>query len=549
MDPSSLTMIGKYEIRGTLGRGAMGIVYDGWDPQIDRQVAIKTVRLLDVGDADAVEALARFKREAQAAGRLTHPNIVGVYDYGQTSEMAGGDIAYIVMEFVEGQSLKALLDAEERFPVGETVRVMEELLAGLQFSHARGVIHRDIKPANVMVTTDGRVKIADFGIARIESSSMTQAGTVMGTPAYMSPEQFMGQAVDARTDVYSSGVLLYQMLTGERPFEGSLTAIMHKVLNTTPPRPSELSVVAPPALDPVVVRAMQRRPEDRFASAAEFAQALRRAFETPAAASLPGAAAPASGTDATIIASPTRGPTPSAAAPSAATSRGSNPVLLGGVAAVALLMAGGGAWFALRPSGTAAPIAAPSTQHVLPAPSTAPAAPPASPPAPPPIPERQASLPDKPVAAPSPPAAPAPGPALPTPAPAPPPGPARGCAARAGAASGWRTGDVTSEQSAKGRARAAQSVGDPSGAGRGGPDSALRAAPLQRVGGRADRGVGACWYGCPGIRPAWSRGGRRAARADHLADARLRWPLLRRAEPAAANRPAEQPVPRAEPEG
>ena len=360
----------EYEIRGTLGRGAMGIVYDGWDPQIDRRVAIKTVRLPDADDAEALDALGRFKREAQAAGRLSHPNIVGVYDYGQTSETAGGDIAYIVMEFVEGQSLKALLDAEERFPVGETVRVMEELLAGLQFSHARGVIHRDIKPANVMVTTDGRVKIADFGIARIESSNMTQAGTVMGTPAYMSPEQFMGQPVDARTDVYSSGVLLYQMLTGERPFEGSLTAIMHKVLNTTPPRPSELSVIAPPGLDPVVVRAMQRRPEDRFASAAEFAQALRRAFDAPAAASHAGDPVPVSGADATIIASATRRPTEPASSGGSAlgtrpapASRRSNPALLGGIAAAALLLATGGAWFALRPSGTAAPAPVPVTER------------------------------------------------------------------------------------------------------------------------------------------------------------------------------------------
>ena len=394
MDPSSLTMLGKYEIRGTLGRGAMGIVYDGWDPQIDRRVAIKTVRLPDAEDAEAIDALGRFKREAQAAGRLSHPNIVGVYDYGQTSAMAGGDIAYIVMEFVEGQSLKALLDAEERFPVAETVRVMEELLAGLQFSHARGVIHRDIKPANVMLTTDGRVKIADFGIARIESSSLTQAGTVMGTPAYMSPEQFMGQPVDARTDVYSAGVLLYQMLTGERPFEGSLTAIMHKVLNTTPPRPSELSVVAPPGLDPVVVRAMQRRPEERFSSAADFAQALRRAFEGPAEVAIANDPAPA---DATIIASGAGGSVlPSGGMRSAATAPRSNRPLLGGVAAAVLLLAAGGAWFALRPAGVPPPMPAAVTQPIARATPPEAAALPASSPPPPATPERQASLPEAP---------------------------------------------------------------------------------------------------------------------------------------------------------
>ncbi len=270
--------LGKYEISGILGKGAMGTVYDARDPVIDRRVAIKTLTLPDAADTEAQDELARFKREAQAAGRLTHPNIVGVFDYGETPKLA-----YIVMEFVDGPSLKSLLDKNERFPAAETVRMMEALLAGLQFSHERGVVHRDIKPANVMLTRGGQVKIADFGIARIESSNMTQAGTIMGTPAYMSPEQFMGQTVDTRTDIYSAGVVLYQMLTGERPFEGSMTGIMHKALNVAPPRPSELSVTAPEPLDALVARAMAKRPEQRFASAAEFAQALRTAFEGGAA--------------------------------------------------------------------------------------------------------------------------------------------------------------------------------------------------------------------------------------------------------------------------
>ncbi len=245
----------------------MGTVYEGWDPIIARRVAIKTVRLPDSADPETEEALARFRREAQAAGRLTHPNIVGVFDYGETN-----DLAYIVMEFVDGPPLKTLLDKQERFALADTIRVMEDLLAGLQFSHERGVVHRDIKPANVMLTSAGQAKIADFGIARIESSSMTQAGTVLGTPAYMSPEQFMGQVVDARTDIYSSGVLLYQLLTGERPFEGGMSAIMHKALNTEPPAPSQLSVTAPPAFDAVVRRAMAKRPEDRY----PVGQRLRR---------------------------------------------------------------------------------------------------------------------------------------------------------------------------------------------------------------------------------------------------------------------------------
>ncbi len=248
MEPDRL---GKYEVRGTLGKGAMGTVYDGWDPIISRKVAIKTVRLPDAADIDAQEELARFKREAQAAGRLTHPNIVGVFDYGETDELA-----FIVMEFVDGRDAEgASSTRSERMPVAVIGRVMADLLAGLQYSHDRGVIHRDIKPANIMIVGgdghgSGQAKIADFGIARIESSNMTQAGTIMGTPAYMSPEQFMGQTVDARTDIYSSGVLLFQLLTGERPFEGSMATIMHKALNTQPPKPSELSVTAPVASTP-----------------------------------------------------------------------------------------------------------------------------------------------------------------------------------------------------------------------------------------------------------------------------------------------------------
>ena len=279
--------LGKYQIRGVLGRGAMGTVYDGWDPVIGRRVAIKTVRLLDPDDAEAHDALARFKNEAQAAGRLSHRNIVSVYDYGESDENA-----YIVMEFVEGQSLKQCLDAGQHFPVAETVRIMEHLLAGLQYSHDKGVMHRDIKPGNVILAKDGQVKLADFGIARIESSVMTLVGTVLGTPAYMSPEQLMGQPADRRSDIYSAGVLLYQLLTGVRPFEGSLTAIMHKALNTTPPRPSELAVAAPASLDPVVARAMAKQSADRFPNAAAFARAIREASaaatELPVAARWPG---------------------------------------------------------------------------------------------------------------------------------------------------------------------------------------------------------------------------------------------------------------------
>ena len=338
----TLEALGKYEIKRQLGRGAMGTVYEGWDPIIARRVAIKTVRLPDASDPETEEALARFRREAQAAGRLTHPNIVGVFDYGETN-----DLAYIVMEYVDGPPLKDVLDKHERFVLADIVRIMEDLLGGLQFSHERGVVHRDIKPANVMLTTAGQAKIADFGIARIESSSMTQAGTVLGTPAYMSPEQFMGQVVDARSDIYSSGVLLYQLLTGERPFEGGMSAIMHKALNTEPPSPSQLSVTAPPSFDAVVRRAMAKRPEDRFATATAFIEAVRIAVANPVVT--------VSEDEATMIAAPPAGGAAAAVAAPGGVPTGRpasrSPVALIAAAAVVLVVAlGGGAWWFLSRS-------------------------------------------------------------------------------------------------------------------------------------------------------------------------------------------------------
>ena len=231
MAPANL---GKYELRGELGRGAAGTVYDAWDPIINRRVAIKTVRLPNANDEEAQEELGRFRREAQAAGNLNHPSIVHIHDYGET-----GEIAYIVMEYVGGGSLKDVLDKTGQVPAADAVRYMDELLAGLEFSHERGIVHRDIKPANIMLDDKKRVKIADFGIARIEGSSATMVGTMLGTPAYMSPEQIGGERVGAASDIWSAGVVLYQLLTGERPFEGGRSAIAQKILRTEPfPRPT-----------------------------------------------------------------------------------------------------------------------------------------------------------------------------------------------------------------------------------------------------------------------------------------------------------------------
>jgi eukaryotic-like serine/threonine-protein kinase len=325
----TIEALGKYEIKRALGRGAMGIVYEGWDPIIARRVAIKTVKLPgDAADPETKEALTRFRREAQAAGGLTHPNIVDVHDYGETD-----DIAYIVMEFVDGPTLKSLFDKNERFELQAALSIMQDVLAALQYSHERGVVHRDVKPANVMLTSTGQAKLTDFGIARIESSSMTQAGTVLGTPAYMSPEQFMGQIVDTRTDIYSAGVLLYQLLTGERPFEGGMSAIMHKALNTDPPLPSLIAVTSPPSFDAVVRRAMAKRPDERFATAAAFAEALRHAASAP-------------DTDATILYT---SPAQSAGEAREGVPRKSRLPLIATALAVLIVLAAAAGWYLTHP--------------------------------------------------------------------------------------------------------------------------------------------------------------------------------------------------------
>jgi serine/threonine-protein kinase len=385
---TSPAKLGKYAIRRELGKGAMGVVYEGFDPSIERVVALKTVRADQLGGEDAPEILTRFRREAQAAGRLTHPNVVAVYELG---EDAG--TTFIAMEFVKGRSLKEYLESHTRFTTPQLARIMGELLAALDYSHRNGVVHRDIKPGNVMILEDGTVKVADFGIARIEQSNLTQTGMILGTPSYMSPEQFMGQTVDGRSDLFSAGVILYELLTGEKPFTGSATTIMHKVLQEEPLPPSRLNVQVPRPFDGVVKRALAKRPDERFQTAREFAEAIKAAAE--------GREAPAA-TDATVVGTATmtkraaqapidiktdatqstirtvREPAAAAPPPPPAPSRSPVPVIaiVGGVAAIAIAVA---AWLALRPSGTASapPVAAaPAAQ-----PAAAPA-PPAAPPAP-----------------------------------------------------------------------------------------------------------------------------------------------------------------------
>jgi serine/threonine protein kinase len=275
-----LKQLGRYDLTRVLGKGAMGIVYEGLDPRLNRKVAIKTILKGHLDDeAASKEYSMRFMREAQSVARLNHPNIVQVYDFGEQ-----GDIAYIVMEFIKGKELKNFFDANEHFELKEAVRIMCELLDALELAHEAGIVHRDIKPANVMLDSQARVKLADFGVARVtddrSAAEKTQAGTMVGTPAYMSPEQITGGNIDRRSDVFSAGIILYQFLTGEKPFTGSgAWTIAKKIIQDHPPVPSSINNTISPLFDAVVNKALAKSVEQRFQSAREFATALKRALE------------------------------------------------------------------------------------------------------------------------------------------------------------------------------------------------------------------------------------------------------------------------------
>ncbi|MFG6431519.1 serine/threonine-protein kinase [Roseateles sp. LYH14W] len=265
------TQLGKYRITEVLGEGAMGVVYKGFDPDIQRTVALKTIRTnLDADDDSPGAPASRFRNEAQAAGRLGHPGIVAVYDFGRTEQ-----VAFIAMEFVEGRSLASYLSAKVRFTDTDIPGIMSQLLDALAHAHDKGVWHRDVKPANIIMTTGGRLKVADFGIARIESQSLTQTHYMVGTPSHMAPEQFLGKPMDRRVDIYGAGVVLYQLLTGRAPFAGTTEALMYKVVNELPEPPSMVEGADRPGwFDAIIARALAKRAEERFASAEEFKQAL-----------------------------------------------------------------------------------------------------------------------------------------------------------------------------------------------------------------------------------------------------------------------------------
>ena len=271
-----ISQLGRYEVLGELGQGAMGIVYKAKDPLIDRVVAIKTINLgLALDEKEEYEG--RFYQEAKAAGRLNHPNIVTIYDVGKS-----GDVAYIAMEFLQGRELRDIMNDGKLLPVDQVLDIVAQVAQGLAYAHEHDIVHRDVKPSNIMLVRDGHAKITDFGIARMASSAVhTQTGMVLGSPKYMSPEQVMGKAIDQRSDIFSLGVMLYEMLTGQAPFNGeNVNAIMYQTLNAIPVPPSTLNPAVPEMINYILAKALAKKLEDRYQNAKDFAADLRSCRDT-----------------------------------------------------------------------------------------------------------------------------------------------------------------------------------------------------------------------------------------------------------------------------
>jgi len=273
--------IGRYRVEGLLGAGAMGEVYRAYDPLIDRMVAIKVVRPDLATGSGSDQWLQRFRREARAAGRRFHPNIIAILDFGEDHGMP-----FLAMEYVEGNSLDAFLKSSGPLDPSRGVAIITQVLSALGFAHQNGIIHRDVKPSNIMILNSGEVKVADFGIARIDASEFTIVGDLLGTPAYMAPEQFSGAPVDTRTDLFAAGVILFEMLTGVKPFRGkSITEIMSLMENRGPEDIRTLNPSVPNSLKQVINKALAFEPARRYADAAEFSKAILKSF--PASSELP----------------------------------------------------------------------------------------------------------------------------------------------------------------------------------------------------------------------------------------------------------------------
>ncbi len=271
----TLKKLGRYDLLRVLGQGAMGVVYEGRDPNLDRRVAIKTVRVENLSEAAASEYEARFRTEARSAARLQHPNIVSVYD----SDRDGGT-AFLVMEFVQGDDLKNHLDKGVCYSLEQSLKMIRDLLSALDYAHKQSIIHRDVKPANLIIEPGGRVKLTDFGVARIQDSgeSTRTQGSMVGTLKYMSPEQVQGLSIDNRADLFSVGVVLYQLLTNRRPFDGDNDfSIIQQIIGQNPPPPSTFNARLPPNIDAVMSRALAKDRDQRFSTARDFAVALQAA--------------------------------------------------------------------------------------------------------------------------------------------------------------------------------------------------------------------------------------------------------------------------------
>ncbi len=267
--------IGRYRIIGELGRGAMGVVYHATDPAIGRSVAIKTIRIRDIHDTQQREKLReRLFREARSAGVLSHPNIVTIYDMDEVD-----DLAYIAMAYVNGPTLEKILASEAPLSGANMLRILRQTAAGLDYAHGRGIVHRDIKPANIMTDEDGAVKITDFGIAKITAvTGLTETRTVVGTPNYMSPEQVQGLAIDGRSDQFSLAVIAYEILTGERPFQGEhLSTIVYRIVAEEPAGAQRINATLTPQIDQVLRRGLSKKPEDRYPNCSNFVGALEMA--------------------------------------------------------------------------------------------------------------------------------------------------------------------------------------------------------------------------------------------------------------------------------
>ena len=272
--------LGRYEILGEIGKGAMGVVYRARDPMLDRTVAIKTVNM-SLDPVEMAEYEARFLQEAKAAGGLNHPNIVTIYDIGKS-----GNVAFMAMELLDGRELRALASPGTPLAPARAVEIAAQVAEGLAYAHQHGVVHRDVKPANIMILQNGMAKITDFGIARMRVAEVhTQTGVVLGSPRYMSPEQVAGKRADPRSDLFSLGVILYEMLTGRPPFTGDdVSSIMFQIMNLVPPPPSTVNPAIPAMLDFIVAKALAKAADDRYSDAAEFARDLRESMKHAQAA-------------------------------------------------------------------------------------------------------------------------------------------------------------------------------------------------------------------------------------------------------------------------